>query len=118
MAVLLLGTPEISEDDIDHPGIDFTPFLDPGEMLDADEDVVIEEIGSADLSFDNEHVSLSTQTMHRPPKEVLSRRAAQFQLSGQLAGKTYRCRITVTTTSVPPRTIVRDFKFTVASESD
>lgn len=96
--------PRISAGDTDVAAIDFTPYLDSGELLTGTPTVV--EVTSTDLTLANKAVSTAALTIDG--NSVAAGAAVQFKVSGQVASKTYRIRVTATTDATIARTKVVD----------
>ena len=122
MAILLSQRPTISQGDVDVVAIDYSNFLDAGELLTGA--VTVTELGratidsdgepvytaSSDLTFANKAVSGSTLTILGKP--VVAGKAAQFKVSGQQSGYVYGVRVSVGTDNSPARTKVVDILLT------
>lgn len=94
----------ISAGDIETVAIDFRLQLDDGELLTGTPTVA--EVTTTDLTIDDETVN--TGELVILTETVVAGQAVQFTVSGQVAGSTYRVRITVITDSDPFRRFVRD----------
>ena len=113
MAVTLTQQPSVSQGDVDIVSIDYTDWLDSGELLTGS--VTVAEQTTSDLTFANEAVNTATVEIFR--KTVAIGKAVQFKVSGQQAGTTYRIRITVATDATIARTVVRDLLLVCTADS-
>jgi len=104
MAITLQQRPSISASDVELVAIDYQSHLDTGETLTGTPTVV--EVTTTDLTLGNKAVSSAVLTILG--RSVPIAEAVQFSVTGQKAGTQYRIRVTVSTTSTPARTLVRD----------
>jgi hypothetical protein len=87
--------------------VDFTELLDSGESLTGTPTVT--EITTTDLTFANVAVNTAILTIYGV--SVAVGKAVQFKVSGQLAGVTYKIKLSATTDATPAQTIIRKVKF-------
>lgn len=99
--------PCLSEGDVDMVAIDYTDWLDSGELLTGTPTAV--EVTTEDLTLANKAVSTSSLTINGVT--VATGKAVQFSVQGQQAGTLYTVRVTVSTDATPARTAVRDVRF-------
>lgn len=104
MPITLEQRPVVSAGDVEMVGIDYTDWLDSGELLTGTPTVA--EVTTTDLTLSNKAVNSTAVTILGT--SVAVGKAVQFKMSGQSAGKTYRVRVTVSTDATPARTAVRD----------
>lgn len=109
--IALQQQPQMSVGDTETFGIDYTGWLDSGELLTGTPTVV--EVISTDLTISNKVISTVLLTI-LDESDVAIGAAVQFVVSGQLTGITYTVRVTIGTDATPARTIVRDVVFHVA----
>lgn len=101
----------ISAGDVDMVAIDCQDWLDSGELLTGTPTIV--EVTTTALTLANKAVSTAALTINGRSSAI--GQAVQFKVSGQVAGVTYRIRVTVGTNSTPARTKVFDiFLITVS----
>ena len=111
MALKLNQKPVISEGDTDMIAVDFTDYLDSGELLTGTPTAV--EQTSSDLTIGN--VAVSTGSLSILGETVVTGAAVQASVSGQLAATgSYTIRVTATTDASVARTVVVDATFGVA----
>ena len=108
MPVTLLQRPKISAGETEVGSIDFQDLLDSGELLTGTPTIV--EVTTTALTLSNKVVNTAALTIDG--RAVAIGKAVQFKTVGQVAGVTYRIRITVTTDATVARTLVRDVLFT------
>lgn len=110
MPVQLEQEPVISEGDVDMVAIDYTPYLDSGELLTGT--VTVTHVsGPATPTFANNAVNTASVVILG--KTVAIGKAVQFKVSGQTASTStpYYADITVSTNSTPARTVKRRIKY-------
>ena len=100
----LSPTYTISAGDIELVAIDYTDHLDATETLMGTPTVAL--VGTGTLVIAS--VALNSTVKTILDRAVAVNCAVTFKISGQTAGVTYTIRVTVSTTSSPARTIVRD----------
>ena len=71
----------------------------------------VEEITTSDLSLSNEAVSSSELTIEDDLVPV--GQAVQFKVTGGVAGKRYKIRVTVNTNANPAQTLIENIKLRV-----
>ena len=111
MAVKLAEISIVSAGDVELGGVNYTAWLDPGELLTGSPTVV--ELTPTGLTIDNK--SVNAVEVNVLDEAVAIGKAVLFRVAGQVAGKVYTIRITVSTNSTPSRTIVRDLEFITAN---
>lgn len=107
MAIILGDVPEVSAGDTEIGAVDFQDWLDGTELL-TGTPTVAEQVTSA-LTIDN--VGRNSATLTIKGRSVTANKAVQFRFSGQVAGTTYRLRVTCGTDATPARTVQRDVTF-------
>ncbi len=105
MPITLDQDPEISAGDVDVVSVSAIHWLDEGELLTGIPTVV--EITTAALTLGNKQINTTALTILG--REVAIGQAVLFSVTGQVAGVTYRVRVTATTDGGGPTGIVRTF---------
>ena len=103
MTMILKHEAQISAGDVELMAIDYTEWLDDGELL-TGTPIAVEQTTS-DLTISYVAVSTSAQTILE--SSVSAGAAVQFLVSGQQAGITYRVLVTASTDATPARTAER-----------
>lgn len=98
---------EISVGDVERIAVDYTDWLDAGELLTG---VVVAEVETAALTLDDE--AISDAALWILSRTVAAGKAALFSCEAPTAGK-YSILVTVTTNSTPPRTVNRNVRLWV-----
>lgn len=106
----LVQEPQLAVGDVDVVAIDFTDYLDSGELLTGTPTVA--EVTSSDLTLGNKAVSTASLTILG--NTVVTGAAVQFSIQGQQSGLDYRVRVTATTDATVARTKVVDLIFHTA----
>ncbi len=109
MVLTLPQRPTISAGDVDVVSIDYTDYLDSGELLTGTP--TITEVTTSDLTLANKAVSTAALTING--STVAIGMAVQFSLQGQSAATTYTCLVTATTDATVARTKVLEVQFDV-----
>lgn len=110
MAKQLEQVPVISEGDVEVLAIDFTDWLDSGELLTGTPTVAEQTTG--DLTISN--VAVSTAQLTILGSTVAIGAAVQAKVIGQLAATgVYSLLVTASTDATPARTVKRIAKFVV-----
>lgn len=112
MPTTLVDIPEVSLGDIDVASIDYTPYLDAGELLTGTP--TVNEVTTTDLTFANKAVNIAAVVIKGVT--VAIGKAVQFKFSGQQQAadgspKLYRVRVSVLTNATIARTKVVDVRF-------
>ncbi len=111
MVLQLEQLPVISEGDTETVAIDYTDWLDSGELLTGTPTIV--EVTTSDLTLASKAVSTGSLTILG--RTVATGAAVQCSVSGQLeATGTYTLAITVSTDATPARTKVLHARFEAA----
>jgi len=99
----------LSPSDVEIISVDYTDVLSSTEELTGTPSVTAIAPNSTHLTFSN--IALSSTVTVILGREVATAKAMSFKVIGQQLTYSYRARVSVTTTSSPARTLLRDLTF-------